>query len=290
MPGCNSGRLKHRMEKRPIPTSDLNSDSPGTVCWNLTPEVCPLLTVHHMARVGVDDSAGGFERVRTRPGGSFIMETESGEGRILLEGKWQKLTRGDVALAPPRVLNAFYTPPGRRWKLAFVRYEEPPGVHPLVDSGSPLRLAGQFSLALAVEGLRQEWEHARDTAIVRHWLALIDVLARRLALPWRGDDRLAGLWDSVKSDLARDWTLPLLAKSCGLSTEHLRRLCLKSLGRSPMEHLTYIRVQRAQELLETTRDKLNSIAHEVGYATGHAFSRAFFRCVGKHPSECRLHV
>ncbi len=275
------------MEPRPIPTADLHKDGQATVCWQLTREDCPLLGAHGMARVGVDDSGYGFERVRTRPAGSFIMETESGEGRILLEGKWQKLSKGDVAMAPPRVFNAFYTPAGRRWKFSFVRYEESPGTRPLVDSSSPLRVSGQSRIARAVAGLREEWEHEREPSILRHWLALIDALARRLALPWRKDDRLAKLWDAVAQDLAANWSLATLARRSGISAEHLRRMCIKSLGRSPMEHLTYMRVQRAQELLERNGDKIESIAHSVGYASGHAFSRAFYRCVGIHPSAFR---
>ena len=275
------------MEKRPIPTSDFHRDSPGTVCWNLTPDVCPLLTVHHMARVGVDDSAEGFERVRTRPGGSFIMETESGEGRILLGGRWQKLSRGDVAMAPPRALNAFYTPAGRRWKIAFLRYDEPCNVRPMIDARSPLRLSGHQHLARAIEGLRGEWENEREPSILHQWLVLIDTIARRMARPWQMDERLVSLWDKVAAAPARAWTLQELAWLCGLSGEHLRRLCLKSLGRTPMEQVTTLRMQIAMERLQQSGEKLDSLARDLGYANGHAFSRAFQRCIGIPPSEFR---
>ena len=275
------------MEARPIPTADWHKDGPDSVCWHLKPENCPLLSAHGMARIGVDDTGPGYERVRTSPGGSFIQETESGEGRILLEGKWQKLAKGEVAMAPPRVLNAFYTPAGKKWKCAFVRYEDPPGVCPLINSRSPLRFSGHSHLARTIEGLRDEWEHEREPSMLRHWLALIDGLVRRLAMPWKKDDRLASLWHDVSLDLASGWTLPSLASHTGLSPEHLRRLCLQSLGRTPMGQLTYMRIQRAQELIETSSGKIHSIAREVGYASGPAFSRAFHRCVGIHPSEFR---
>ena len=51
-------------------------------------------------------------------------------------------------------------------------------------------------------------------------------------------------------DLATDWKLTTLAARCAVSAEHLRRICRRELGRTPMEHVTYMRIQRAQELLE----------------------------------------
>ncbi len=275
------------METRLIPTTDRDRNGRGTACWFLTPELCPLLVSYRMARVGINDSTAGFERVRLHPGGSFFMETASGEGRMLLEGKWQRLTAGQVTMAPPRVLNAFYTPKGKRWRAGFVRYDEPPGVRPLIGSSSPLRIAGELRLTRALEGLHDEWEHERDAAMITHWLALIDGIARRLALPWRTDDRLEALWTRVAADIAAPWTLEKLAKHSGFSSEHLRRLCSKALGRTPMEQVTFMRMQRASELLVRDDDKVDFIAREVGYASEHAFSRAFQRTVGLSPTEFR---
>ena len=72
-----------------------------------------------------------------------------------------------------------------------------------------------------------------------------------------------------------------------MSAEHLRRLCVRELGRTPMEHVTYIRMQRAKELLEAGDAKLEAIAPEVGYHSATVFSRAFARCIGMNPSEYR---
>ena len=275
------------METKPIPTSDVSFDSAGTKCWFLTPAECPLLAAHGMARVGIDDTCAGYQRVRLRPSGSFIMEATKGEGRILLEGKWRRLSKGEAAMAPPRVLNAFYTPPGRRWKIAWIRYDEPPQVRPLINSSSPLRVAGQSRLTLPIEGLRDEWEHEREPTLLRHWLAIIDSIARRFSAPWKTDDRLAQLWAAVSGQIDFPWTLQRLAARVGFSAEHLRRISLHTLGRAPMEHLTHLRIQRAQELLEAGSEKIETVARMVGYSSGHAFSRAFQRRIGLLPSECR---
>lgn len=62
---------------------------------------------------------------------------------------------------------------------------------------------------------------------------------------------------------------------------------LKELGRTPVQHLTYIRMQRAQHLLETTNDKIEAIAAETGYDGAMVFSRAFKRWLGVTPSDYR---
>jgi transcriptional regulator GlxA family with amidase domain len=54
-----------------------------------------------------------------------------------------------------------------------------------------------------------------------------------------------------------------------------------------MEHVTYMRIQRAQELLQNSDEKLEVLAPRVGYRSAVVFSRAFVRCVGLTPSQYR---
>jgi AraC-like DNA-binding protein len=169
-----------------------------------------------------------------------------------------------------------------------VRYEEAPFVKPLVGASSPLKLkSGAEQFGRVVSGLREEWEGLREPKHIHHWVTLLHSLALRATTPWCSGPRIAEVWELVSRELASDWKLTTLATRCSLSPEHLRRLCLRELGRTPMEHLTYMRIQRAQELLENTDEKLESIAPQVGYRSAQVFSRAFTRCVGMTPSEYR---
>ncbi len=54
-----------------------------------------------------------------------------------------------------------------------------------------------------------------------------------------------------------------------------------------MEPVTYMRMRRAQELLESTGEKGEAIAPRVGYRSAIVFSRAFLRWVGMTPSRYR---
>lgn len=263
-------------------------DGARTRRWSLDVKQCPDLGEHHIAWLGLDTVHAPYRRVRLAPSGSFLLACLEGEGRVLLEGREQRVTAGQLCLAPPRVLNAFHAVPGKTWVFAWVRYHEPLPLKPLVGAGSPLRIyQGAEDLGRAIQGLRAEWDGERDATLIRHWIALVQGHARRFARPWRSESRIAELWDTVAQDLAADWKLTTLARHCSLSSEHLRRVCRRELGRTPMEHVTYMRVHRAQELLETTDDKLDAIAPRVGYHSAIVFSRAFARVVGMTPSAYR---
>jgi AraC-like DNA-binding protein len=246
------------------------------------------MSSHRIGRIGWHEARAPYERVRLRPQGSFFLACVSGEGRILLDGRWQRVRPGDVFMAPPRILNAFRANDGVPFVFAWARYEEPPWVKPLVGAGSPVRgRAGASELVRCIAGLRAEWESQKDPKVVHHWLALIHIQTTRLASPWQRHDRLWRLWDEVANNVAASWTLATLAARVNLSAEHLRRICLKELGRTPVHHVTYIRMQHARELLEATDDKLEVIAPQVGYTSALIFSRAFKRWVGMSPSEYR---
>ena len=236
---------------------------------------------------GWDEARPRYDRVRLNPADSFLLACVEGEGRILLDGRWQRVAAGTVCMAPPRVLNAFHAVPGRRFVFAWVRYEEPAEVKPLVGAVSPVRATGGGPLARAITGLREEWESARALRVIHHWLSLVQEYTTRLARPWETDDRLWKLWPQADAELAAPWSLTMLAKRAHLSAEHLRRLCVKTLGRSPMQHVTYMRMQYARQLLETTDDKLEVLAPLVGYESALVFSRAFKRWVGLSPTEYR---
>ncbi len=262
-------------------------DGPRTKLWKLHSQECPELSSHRIARLGWDDAGPRYDRVRLQPAGSFLLACVEGEGRILLDGRWQRVGAGTVCMAPPRVLNAFHAVAGKRFVFAWVRYEEPAWVKPLIGAASPVRTSGSGGLGRAIAGLREEWENARDPKVLHHWVSLVQAFAARLASPWQRGDRLWKLWDEVAQAPAAPWSLTTLADHVHVSAEHLRRLCMKELGRSPMHHVTFLRMQYAQRLLETTDDKLEVVAPLVGYESALVFSRAFKRWIGATPSDYR---
>jgi len=126
-----------------------------------------------------------------------------------------------------------------------------------------------------------------QATLIQEWTDLIHAYVLRFAEPSDQPDQLRMLWERVAGNLADAWTLTRLAREAGYSNEHLRRLCRRQLGRSPMHQVTYLRMRRASELLASTEQTIESISHEVGYQNPFVFSNAFTKWIGWRPSEYR---
>jgi AraC-like DNA-binding protein len=263
-------------------------DGPDTRLWALTREECPALAVHRIKSVGLTDAAEPFRRVRLNPGGSFVMVCHQGVGAILLDGRWRKSRPGVACLAPPRVLNAFHAVEHVHWRFAWIRYEEPGSVRPVVSASSPVRVrCDSHALWRTIAGLRAELKIGNDPKLIHHWIELAHGEARRIAQPWHVSDRLWTVWADVRRDLAAEWSLDQLATLYGASKEQFRRVCLAQLGRSPMHHLASLRIEQACQLLSSGAETVETIARQVGFENPAVFSRAFKRWVGRSPSAYR---
>lgn len=256
--------------------------------WKVRAQECPALGLHHIAHVGVADAAAPYEMVRMDLSGTYLLSCVSGRGRIFLDGRWQLCREGWACLAPPHALLAFQAVPDARWEFSWVRYQQPAGQKPIMSSSSPaLARFEPLPLRSAILGLYHELESGAAPATIHHWVEIIHTYVLRFARPWQTDDRLGHLWEHVSQRLHEPWTLERLARHCHLSTEHLRRLCRRELGRSPMHHVIFLRMQHAAKLLATTDDKVETVATAVGYENPFVFSTTFKKWVGWRPSDYR---
>lgn len=256
--------------------------------WMQDGPVCPLLAQHHISHCGIMQAVAPFEIVRTNQSGTFMLACLEGEGVILADGQWKRIRAGQACLLPPFVMNALKCLPGKSWNFAWVRYREERETRPILSAISPVTCTYDTApLKAAIEGLYAECRSENGASALHHWSELLHHYVLRLAEPHSSDDRLWRVWQRVEFDLARAWTLDELAAIACLSGEHLRRLCRKELGRSPMQHLTYLRLQRARHLLSITDDKVEVVARAVGFESASTFSNTFYKWIGWRPSDFR---
>lgn len=106
---------------------------------------------------------------------------------------------------------------------------------------------------------------------------------------------LAGLRDPLvgramallHANPAHAWTLEELAAQAGASRSALADRFGHLVGHPPIQYLTRWRMQLAAKRLADRSAKVATIAHEIGYESEAAFSRAFKKAVGRSPSEWR---
>ena len=257
--------------------------------WLLNAPVCSALSRYNIIHVGVMHAQAPFHIARANQSGTFMLACFEGEGQVLADGRWKTLKAGNACLLPPFAANELRCIPGKEWSFCWVRYLESESSQPIVSETSPL--SAEYNpepLRHAIRGLIAETSKAECTSsLVSQWIELTHQYVLAMARPHHGDERLWKLWKEVKKDVARHWTLSELAKLVHMSDEHLRRLCKKQLGRSPMQHLSYLRIKLASEMLTGTDEKIETIAFEVGYASAAHFSDVFVKWVGCRPSEYR---
>lgn len=98
------------------------------------------------------------------------------------------------------------------------------------------------------------------------------------------DQRLAKALVAMHDDPGRSWTLELLASIAGMSRARFAVQFREILGTTPGDYLAKWRIGLAQELLRRGRP-INLIAHEVGYGSSSALSRAFRSQTGVSPRD-----
>jgi len=78
-----------------------------------------------------------------------------------------------------------------------------------------------------------------------------------------------------------------MAAEAGLEERTFQRRFKAATGMTPLEYWQQLRIGKARELLEFTRDSVDRIAWEVGYEDSGAFRKLFHRITGLTPGEYR---
>jgi AraC-like DNA-binding protein len=280
MPGTTETDVTRRSIVR-VDTSDERD-------WLGDSPLCPLFAGSHIAHVGLLEAGENFEISRPDQSGTFMLACYGGSGLVRADGQWKKVAAGQACLLPPFVTNAMRATGREPWRMAWVRYLESRETAPVVSATSPV--LGAYDpqpLIHAIQGLHAECSGASSPSQLHLWTELIHSYVLRFAHPRHADPRLARLWGEVGKELDRPWTLADLAGRAFVCKEHLRRLCRDELGRSPMQHVTFLRMQAARHLLATTGEKVETITRQVGYSNPHTFSNTFKKWIGWRPSEYR---
>ena len=250
--------------------------------------VCQALNQYQIIHVGFQTTYAPMRIVRTKQTTTYFLACIGGRGRVLIDGRWRICKQGFACLLPAHTLDAFEAIPGVKWEFCWVCYHRPAEQRPIADVTSPVMARFEpLPLKSAILGLMHECNGPGQPTLMQEWADLIHAYVLRFAQPSDQPDALRLLWERVAGHLGEPWTLAKLAREAGYSNEHLRRLCRRQLGRSPMHQVTYLRMRRAAELLATTEHTIEAIAHDVGYQNPFVFSNAFTKWIGWRPSLYR---
>lgn len=162
-----------------------------------------------------------------------------------------------------------------------------------VDGGSVLTSAGKAAaMDLCLHMVRSD-----------HGSAIANTIARSLVVPphraggqaqfvttpvpARDSHPFTELFPWVTGRLDQPLTVQDLARHANMSSRNLTRHFRSATGTTPLQWLLTQRIRRAQELLETTEDSLDTIAAATGMGSAATLRRHFNRTLGLPPAAYR---
>jgi transcriptional regulator GlxA family with amidase domain len=107
------------------------------------------------------------------------------------------------------------------------------------------------------------------------------------ATPQADGTSLEPLLRFIEAHLAEPWTLAKIARRAALSVRSLNRHFRAQTGTTPLQYLVRARVQRAQQLLETSALSIEQVASDTGFGSVTAFRGHFQRLVATSPQAYR---
>jgi transcriptional regulator GlxA family with amidase domain len=80
-------------------------------------------------------------------------------------------------------------------------------------------------------------------------------------------------------------TVDSLAERMGVSPRHFTRVCLRETRMNPGQFVDRMRVEAAQQMIDSSNMGLKEIADATGFSTADAMRRTFSRILGITPAE-----
>lgn len=241
--------------------------------------------------VGYAQLAGHY-RVAQQLAFPLLEITLSGEGWSQVAGRVQRLRSGDILCVPAGTPYELRTLEGDPWEKVFLLLDQDGRELNLPRDVTRYSRPEVVTLRPLMQQLQAE-QNRRDllsSQVLSALSQLIGLQLRRLLsneVPSGLTARLQQVIQQVQQNLAYPWSTEELARRLGCSRAQLHRLFSARLGRSPMQHIEWLRLQRASYWLQTTPWPLKLIADRLGYENPYHFSTAFKRRMGLSPTHYR---
>lgn len=215
-----------------------------------------------------------------------IICVRHGEGYLASGGNRTDVAGDSVCLVPPGVPHSEHS--DNRVDLIWVGLRGS-----LLERGRPATLTSVVSRVLA-ERIEALWlfSERRSTGtgveldgMVRRLLGQFDRLRTGSGGGGQEGDVIDKAIRHIHEYAANPLSMADVAKSVGCSEGYFYRLFKKRTGRTPVELLTEIRMQRAARLLRESAMQVGEVARQVGYDDPFYFSRLFRKRMGVSPSR-----
>ena len=176
------------------------------------------------------------------------------------------------------------------------------GYHMIFCFEPELRVSREFSNSLHlnppdlahVQQLIRRMENEQDNKypgfeaeIITGLLNLAIFLSRQFNQTQAAVSRLAGLIGEMENSCADHWDLQKMAKFCCMSKNTLLRTFQQVVRQSPLQYLTFLRLNMACRMLTSGDMTIQEIAGACGFQDSNYFSKCFRKHLNQTPAQFR---
>jgi AraC-like DNA-binding protein len=260
----------------------------GPDCYERFIDLDILGEIKHLeiTLAGCSNLSGRYCVARTAPLEHTLFYTLNGQGKLTTIDKEYTLVPNTLAILPTK--QSFEVSlAGQQWDIIWLN---------LANTKRWQHIALEQALVISDQKLdalhfAMELLYSETNATLRE--GVLPILSFYLNATLRGDNqnktnnRLHNLFQDIEKRLQYDWTIEAMCEQLHYSPPHLHRLCQAQYGKSPIQKLIHLRIERAKSLLLNTQWPVQHIASYVGYTNIFNFSKSFKKLTGISPSEFR---
>lgn len=257
----------------------------------------PVYSSLYITDIGFYPDASLHSRTRSEGSKQFILiYCIKGEGWVSVDGQNKVVKTGQFFIIPKNKAHAYGSNNLKPWSIYWIHFsgkhaayfcEEPT----VVKTIPPSRIARIEERKILFEEIMQNLEmgYSKENLqyaniCLAHFLASFKYLSQfRQIRSIREKDPIENVILFMKENLPKKLTLYELAVESGLSSSHFSLVFRKRTGRSPMDYLIHLRIQKACQYLDHSRLRVVELAAKVGYEDPLHFSRIFKKVMGVSP-------
>ena len=211
-----------------------------------------------------------------------------------------KIKTGDVFLLFPGEWHTYGPLPHSRWKSYWIGFKgknmDERVANGFLSVEKPIYRVG-FSVEMielyknALKAANEEAAYSQQllAGIVNHLIGTMYALERNIVLNKNQThvEMISRARLRIREALESDLTIQQLAEDMGVSYSNFRKLFKEHTGLSPALYQQDLRLQRAKELLSTTKFSIKEIAYRLNFDSPDYFSSKFRMKTGMKPSDFR---
>lgn len=244
-------------------------------------------------QVGYCDAVEKFSMYRQNPDFHMMLFTTHGAGTLYTPNARFQLEAGSLIIVPAGQMNGFDLDCSH-WSITWVMLD-PRLKWPLLKKSGVYLQTTHYAGILRhnIESLLLNTQYSQfddprlETMLVDQLQHIVEQSLQKKTQISAVQMRLQHFTYLLSQQLHKNWNVEQMAALIFCSPAHLYRLTNQWLGKSPMQHLQGLRIERAKQSLELQNWSINDVALQVGFKDLANFSRRFKALVGQSPSAYR---